>query len=73
MAVIFDAEKLRTERTKQKLTQSDLAELAGTSERYERALETGTKTNPSAAVVFRLSEALNITMNDLMITGEGED
>ena len=66
MLVEFDAQNLRFWRKKKKLSQPELAEKGGVSERYIRALEAGTKSNPSANLVYRLSKALEIYMEDLM-------
>ncbi len=46
MEVKFDHDKLKTLRKKQKLSQSRLAELSGTTDRYIRFMEKGKKTNP---------------------------
>ncbi len=43
-----------------------LAEKADTSERYVRSLEAHEKQNPSAIMVYRLSRALQTTMEDLI-------
>ena len=66
MLVEFDAQNLRFWRKKRKLSQAELAGKGGVSERYIRALEAGTKSNPSANLVYRLSKALEIYMEDLM-------
>ena len=66
MLVEFDAQNLRFWRKKKKLSQAELAEKGGVSERYIRALEAGTKSNPSANLVYHLSKALEIYMEDLM-------
>ena len=67
MAAFFDAKKLQLERKRRELTQTMLAERADTSERYVRSLETHEKRNPSAVMVFRLSRALQLNMEDLMM------
>ena len=67
ITVLFNAEKLQSERKQRDLTQATLAERADTSERYIRSLETCSKVNPSAVLVFLLSRALHITMEDLMM------
>ncbi len=66
MMVRFNAKKLQTERKHRALTQAILADKAEISERYVRALEAQSHTNPSAALVFRLSKVLDLTMDDLM-------
>lgn len=67
MIVLFAAKKLQLERKRRDLTQAMLAERADTSERYVRSLETHEKKNPSAVMVFRLSRALQLNMEDLMM------
>ena len=60
------SEFIRNKRESLGITQAELAEKGGVSERYIRALEAGTKSNPSANLVYRLSKALEIYMEDLM-------
>jgi len=71
MLAKFSAEKLRNARTEKNITQEKLAEQAGLSVRYLRALEDGDKYNPSASYLCRISLALSVPMDKLMdISGE---
>lgn len=71
MEAKFSADKLREARTGNHMTQESLAEQAGISARYLRALESGHRSNPSAALLCRVSLALGIAMDALMdISGE---
>ena len=73
MQVSFNGEKFKAERKLCQLSQISLAEQAETTERYLRDLEHGRKDNPSAAMVYRLSYALKIQMEDLMLVREDEE
>lgn len=66
MLIKFNSCKLRDTRRKSKLSQMLLAEICDTSDRYLRDLERGAKDNPSAALVWILSRALGVTIDDLM-------
>ena len=66
MLAKFDAQKLRTARVNRQMTQEALAEQCNTTDRYIRDLETGRKNMPSAALVCRLSLALDVPMESLM-------
>ena len=61
----FDHEKLKQLRTEKNLTQEQLAETVEISDRYLRALEAN-QSVPSCTVLFQISRALDITMEDLM-------
>lgn len=52
---------LKALRLRKKLTQTELAKRARTSQPYIARLERGEKTNPSLAVVTRLAKALGTT------------
>ena len=54
------------------MTQEELAEKAGISSRYLRALESGQKNNPSASLLCRLALALGVPMDALMVVS-GEE
>ena len=56
-------------REHERLTQSQLALKVGVSTGYISHLETGKRVNPSLPVMLRLAEALNVTVNDLLING----
>lgn len=66
MLAKFNAQKLRAAREGRCMTQETLAERCDTTDRYIRDLETGRKDMPSAALVCRLSVALNVPMESLM-------
>lgn len=68
----FNAIRLKTERTKQKISQRTLAEKAETSERYIRDLEKGNKSNPSSILLCRICQSLKVSMDDLMSVTEEE-
>lgn len=73
MPVKFSGERLKAERTGQKRTQSWLAERADTSIRYLRDLEKGKKSNPSAELLCRISSALEVGMEDLLVVRKEEE
>ena len=73
MQVHFNGKRFKTERKQCKISQIRLAEQAETTERYLRGLEHGRKEYSSAAMVYRLSNALKIWMEDLMLVWEDEE
>ena len=73
MQVYFNGQKFKSVRQDRNLSQIRLAEQADTTERYLRDLEHGVKDNPSAAVVYRLSSALQVQMEELMVVREDEE
>ena len=73
MLVIFNGQKLHDRRTSKKISQALLAYRAETTIRYIRDLEKGKKSNPSAALVFRLGNILDIPTGDLMLAQLEED
>lgn len=70
MQVELNREKLKEIREKNNLTQEQLAELIEISDRHLRNLESAT-INPSATVLCRLSQVLDVPMDELM-TVHGE-
>ncbi len=64
--ISLDDEKLRSLRKARKLTQESMAEFANTTDRYLRDLESGKKSNPSAGLLYSLSRALGVSMEELM-------
>lgn len=66
MLVIFDGGKFLAARKAKNLSQARIAATADTTVRYVRDMEKGRKTNPSAAMVYRLSAALEVPMEALM-------
>lgn len=59
------SENLRAERARKKLTQEQLAEMAGISQKYLYRIENA-KMNPTIAVVCRLALALGVTLDRLL-------
>ena len=72
MVVKFNAEHLKSTREQKNISQMRLAELCDSSDRYIRALELGKRGNPSAVLVWHLSHALEVRMEDFMLKQEGE-
>ena len=72
MTVMFDGKKLRALRIEKKLTQEQLAEFSGVSDRHIRSLENNC-VNPSAHVLFRISRALGTPMDRLMTAYEEDE
>ena len=66
----FGSDKLYEARKAKNVTQEHLAELTNSSTRYIGALERGENDNPSAALVYQLSEALGVSMEALMETSK---
>ncbi len=77
MEVHFDYRKFKELRIEMEITQFQLAELSGTSDRYIRAMEAGHKTNPSAILLFRaglvLNQPVEAFMSFVMEDSENED
>ncbi len=69
MEVKFNHGKLKKLRKKQKLSQSRLAELSGTTDQYIRFMEKGKKTNPSAITLYRVCRALGCAVEYVMDSG----
>ena len=65
MIVILNRKKLRARRKEKELTQEKLAEESGLSDRYIRSLEREAA-QPSAAVLYRLSRALEVPMDEFI-------
>ena len=66
MKAEFSADKFHEARTRKNVTQERLAEQTDISTRYIRALESGSKHNPSAAFLCRIALALDLPMDALM-------
>lgn len=66
MFVELDCKMLKKIREDNELTQEQLAEKANISDRHIRNLET-VATNPSAAVLCSISQALDVPMDELLI------
>lgn len=58
-------DNLRISRAKIRISQENLAEIAGISPKYLTQIE-NEKVNPSILVMFKLAKALNVTVNDLI-------
>lgn len=65
MTATLNWKKLRARRREKALTQEKLAEQSGLSDRYIRSLESEAA-QPSASVLFRISRALEVPMDELM-------
>ena len=72
MQTVFQYERLKEARLKKNLTQEELAERCGSSDRYIRDLEKGRKVNPSADLVCQIASALDIPMEALFGAGQEE-
>jgi transcriptional regulator with XRE-family HTH domain len=58
-------ENLRRARKKRKLTQAELAQLAGINSNYYAKIERG-KANPSTEILKKIIEALKIKSSDIL-------
>lgn len=72
MQVVFQYERLKEARRKKNMTQEELAERCGSSDRYIRDLEKGRKVHPSAELIFQIAAALEISVETLMENGREE-
>lgn len=68
---VFSPEKLKERRKKFRLSQADLAEIAGLSTAYINYLEKG-KQKPSAEVVGRLAWCLRVRESYFFVTKHGK-
>ena len=66
MRVKLAGKKVKLLRISKKITQEDLAEQAEATDRYIRDLESGRKSNPSDALLFRMSKILGVSMEELI-------
>ena len=69
MEVTFNYGRLKELRKKKKFSQSRLAELSGTTDRYIRFMEKGKKRNPSAIILYRVCRALGCAVEYVMDGG----
>lgn len=53
-------------RTKQRLTQAQLAERAGVSQPYLSQLEAGQKREPAVRIIHRIAKVLGVRIEDLL-------
>ena len=72
MTATLNGKKLRARRREKELTQEKLAEQSGISDRYIRSLESEAA-QPSASVLFRISRALEVPMDELMTAADEPD
>ncbi|MHA6252382.1 helix-turn-helix domain-containing protein [Oceanobacillus sp. CAU 1775] len=59
-------ERIKELRQEQDMTISDLAEKAGVAKSYLSSIERNKQTNPSIQFIEKVSEALGISMNDIL-------
>ena len=72
--VKIDNEKLRKVRKEMNLTQEQLAEKADLSDRYLRSMERGKAQEPSAIILYNISQALGMPMEEFFKEeSEGND
>jgi len=57
---------LKAKRLSKKLTQKQLAQKTGLSQSYINELENGRKSNPSATVIFKLADALDVPVSEIL-------
>lgn len=62
----LNCQKICELREAKNLTQSELAEKSGTTERYLRDLEKGKKRNPSAILLCKLCFVLGVSVEDVV-------
>jgi putative transcriptional regulator len=61
--------RIKLKRIEKGLKQYEFAEMIGISREYLRLLENGTKTNPSIIIMKKISELLEIPVQDLFFYG----
>lgn len=59
-------ERIKTLRNEQELTISELAERAGVAKSYLSSIERNKQTNPSIQFIEKISEALGVSVNDIL-------
>lgn len=59
------ADNLRQIRAKKRISQDELADLCGISQQYVCKIE-NEKVNPSIYILWKIAEALEVTVNDLV-------
>ena len=59
------ADNLRQIRAKKRISQDELADLCGISQQYVCKIE-NEKVNPSIYILWKIAEALELTVNDLV-------
>ncbi len=68
----LDREKLKATRRQLNLSQEKLAERAGVSDRTIRYIE-NEKTDPQSATLHRLCECLNLSVDRVLISQNGDE
>lgn len=63
-------ERIKTIRKDQKMSITELAEKAGVAKSYLSSIERNKQTNPSIQFIEKVSEALEVSVNDLPYDGE---
>ncbi|MCF3943429.1 helix-turn-helix domain-containing protein [Oceanobacillus alkalisoli] len=66
-------ERIKTFRTEQKMSISELAEKAGVAKSYLSSIERNKQTNPSIQFIEKVSEALGVSINELLYDGDEVD
>ena len=59
------ADNLRQKKKKKRISQDELADLCGISQQYVCKIE-NEKVNPSIYILWKIAEALEVTVNDLV-------
>lgn len=62
--------KIKENREKSKITKSELARMIGVSPAYITMLENGKKDNPSGDILRKISNALNVPLDELLETNQ---
>lgn len=63
-------ERIKTFRTEQKMSISELAEKAGVAKSYLSSIERNKQTNPSIQFIEKVSEALGVSVNELLYNSD---
>lgn len=71
MATSLNSRKLRAIRRGKKMTQEQLAERAGLSDRHIRAMEKN-NIDPYASTLYNICRALEVPMDELITTAEDQ-
>ncbi|WP_405100329.1 helix-turn-helix domain-containing protein [Oceanobacillus sp. FSL H7-0719] len=66
-------ERIKILRTEKELTISELAEKAGVAKSYLSSIERNKQTNPSIQFIEKISEALGVSVNDILYDSDEID
>lgn len=66
-------EKIKQLRQEKKLSISELAERAGVAKSYLSSIERNLQSNPSIQFIEKISEALDVSVNDILYDGTDMD